>query len=150
MKTSINWHALTPEQALLQQQTAQSGLTTFEAQQRLKRDGANQLCEKPPKSLGRLFFAQFQSILILVLIAAACLATFIGDKTDGMVIMTVVFINSILGFYQEFQAEKSLAALKKMLSLHAKVRRDNQVCEIEVKELVQGDIVLLEAGEKIP
>ncbi len=150
MKTSTNWHALTSEQAILQQQTAQSGLTTFEAQQRLKRDGANQLCEKPPKSLGRLFFAQFQSILILVLIAAAILATFIGDKVDGLVIMTVVFINSILGFYQEFQAERALVALKKMLSLHAKVRRDNQVSEVEVKELVQGDIVLLEAGDKIP
>jgi Ca2+-transporting ATPase len=150
MKTPTNWHVLTFEQALAQQQATQTGLIQTDAQQRLQRDGANQLREKPPKSKWRLFFAQFQSILILVLIVAAGMATIIGDKLDGAVIMIVVFINSLLGFYQEFQAEKSLAALKKMLSLQAKVRRDNQVSEILAKELVQGDIVLLEAGNKIP
>jgi len=150
MKTSTNWHALTVEKALAQQQTTQIGLTQIEAAARLKRDGANQLHEKPPKSAWWFFFAQFQSILILVLIAAAFLATFIGDKIDGVVIMTVVFINALLGFYQEFQAEKSLAALKKMLSLQAKVRRDNQISVCAAKNLVQGDIVLLEAGNKIP
>jgi Ca2+-transporting ATPase len=150
MKTPINWHALTVELALSQQQNFQTGLTQLNALERLKRDGANQLQEKPPKSKWRLFFAQFQSILILVLIASAFLAAFIGDKADGIVIMMVVFINSLLGFYQEYQAEKSLAALEKMLSLQAKVRRDNQLFEISAKELVQGDIVLLEAGNKIP
>ncbi len=150
MKTSTNWHALTVEKALAQQQTTQIGLTQIEAAARLQRDGANQLHEKPPKSAWWFFFAQFQSVLILVLIAAAFLATFIGDKIDGVVIMTVVFINALLGFYQEFQAEKSLAALKKMLSLQAKVRRDNQISVCAAKNLVQGDIVLLEAGNKIP
>lgn len=149
MKTSIEWHTLTTEHALIQQ-TTQTGLTQAQAQQRLERDGANQLSEKPPKSAWWFFFAQFQSILILVLIAAAFLAAFIGDTIDGVVIMVVVFINSLLGFYQEFQAEKSLAALKKMLSLQAKVRRDNQISEIAAKDLVQGDVVLLEAGNKIP
>ncbi len=150
MKISTEWHVLTSEQALSQQQTPQNGLTQTQAQERLKRDGANQLHGKPPKSAWWLFFAQFQSILILMLIAAAFLATFIGDKVDGAVIMSVVFINALLGFYQEFQAEKSLTALKKMLSLQAKVRRDNQINEINAKDLVQGDIVLLEAGNKIP
>ncbi|MDD2863770.1 MAG: calcium-translocating P-type ATPase, PMCA-type [Methylococcales bacterium] len=150
MKNSTDWHVLTIQQALEAQQITFAGLTPSQAAQRLQRDGANQLKEKPPKSIWWLFFAQFQSVLIVVLIAAAGLATFIGDEIDGMVIMTVVFINSLLGFYQEFQAEKSLASLKKMLSLQATVRRDNDVIEIAAKDLVQGDIVLLEAGNKIP
>lgn len=150
MKIPAEWHALTPEQALEQQQTTQFGLTSTQAQARLKRDGLNQLSEKPPKSVWWLFFSQFQSILILVLIGAAGLATFIGDKADGIIIMTVVFINALLGFYQEYQAEKSLAALKKMLSLQATVRRDNEIIEIPATELVQGDIVFIEAGCKVP
>ncbi|MDD5215143.1 MAG: calcium-translocating P-type ATPase, PMCA-type [Methylococcales bacterium] len=150
MKNSTDWHVLTIQQALEAQQITFAGLTPSQAAQRLQRDGANQLKEKPPKSIWWLFLAQFQSVLIVVLIAAAGLATFIGDEIDGMVIMTVVFINSLLGFYQEFQAEKSLASLKKMLSLQATVRRDNDVIEIAAKDLVQGDIVLLEAGNKIP
>jgi Ca2+-transporting ATPase len=150
MKSSTNWHASTADESLGQRQTSQTGLTETEAKARLQRNGENQLREKPPKSLWWLFFAQFQSVLILILIAAAFLATFVGDKLDGIVIMTVVFINSLLGFYQEFQAEKSLAALKKMLSLKATVRRDNQIIEIPAKNLVNGDIVLLEAGNKVP
>lgn len=150
MKNSTDWHVLTIQQALETQQITFAGLTPSQAAQRLQRDGANQLKEKPPKAAWRLFFAQFQSVLILVLISAAGLAAFIGDKTDGAVIMIVVCINAMLGFYQEFQAEKSLAALKKMLSLQATVRRDGNILEIAAQDLVQGDIVLLEAGDKIP
>jgi len=150
MKNSTDWHVLTIQQALEAQQITFAGLTPSQAAQRLQRDGANQLKEKLPKSAWRLFFAQFQSVLILVLIAAAGLAAFIGDKADGAVIMIVVLINAVLGFYQEFQAEKSLAALKKMLSLQATVRRDGDILEIAAQDLVQGDIVLLEAGDKIP
>lgn len=150
MSNSVNWHALTIQEALKQQNVLEIGLTNQQVNERLKRDGENKLCEKAPKSKWRLFFAQFQSILILVLIGAAFLAAFIGNKTDGAVILTVVFINSLLGFYQEFQAEKSLHALKKMLSLQTKVRRDNQTFEIPANKLVQGDVILLEAGNKIP
>lgn len=150
MKNSTNWHVLTIQQALEAQQITFAGLTPTQAAQRLQRDGVNLLKEEPPKSKWRLFFAQFQSILILVLIAAAGLAAFIGDKVDGAVIMIVVLINAVLGFYQEFQAEKSLATLKKMLSLQATVRRDANILEISAQDLVQGDIVLLEAGDKIP
>jgi Ca2+-transporting ATPase len=127
-----------------------TGLNDLTVSERLKRDGYNQLIEKPPLPLWKLLLAQFKSVLIWVLLIAAMVATVIGDGLDGAVIVVVVCINALLGFYQEFQAEKSLAALKKMLSLQAKVRRNGKIVELSAIELVQGDIVLLEAGNKIP
>ncbi len=129
---------------------SKTGLSDLIVSERLKRDGYNQLIEKPPLPLWKLLLAQFKSVLILVLLLAAVVATLIGDGIDGAVIIVVVCINALLGFYQEFQAEKSLAALKKMLSLQAKVRRNGKIIELSATELVQGDIVLLEAGNKIP
>jgi Ca2+-transporting ATPase len=127
-----------------------TGLNTATVSERLQRDGYNQLIEKPPLPLWKLLLAQFKSVLILVLLIAAVVATVIGHSVDGAVIVVVVCINALLGFYQEFQAEKSLAALKKMLSLQTKVRRNGKTIELSATELVQGDIVLLEAGNKIP
>lgn len=129
---------------------SETGLSDLTVSERLKRDGYNQLIEKTPLPLWKLLLAQFKSVLILVLLLAAVVATIIGDGIDGAVIVVVVCINALLGFYQEFQAEKSLAALKKMLSLQAKVRRNGKIIELSATELVQGDIVLLEAGNKIP
>lgn len=149
-KTDSAWHSLTIAQLFTQVDSDNNGLTTEQINQRLLRDGLNCIAEKPAEPAWHLFVVQFQSILILVLVIAAILATVIGDITDGVVILIVVMINAILGFYQEYQAEKSLLALKKMLSLQAKVRRDGQVFIIPAEQLVQGDIVLLEAGNKIP
>ena len=152
--TKINppvWHLLTTEQALLEQQTnPDTGLSETVARERQSLYGLNQLTEKPPRSTGHLLLSQFKSFLIMVLIAAAILATAIGDIKDGIVIIVVVVINALLGFYQEFQAEKSLAALKKMLALQAKVCRNGKIIEILAEQLVPGDIVILEAGDKIP
>ena len=120
------------------------------AADRLRLYGANQLDEKPPRSAWYLLLSQFKSFLILVLIVAAILAAIIGDLTDGAVILVVVIINALLGFYQEFQAEKSLAALKNMLALQAKVRRDGHNVQLPADQLVPGDIVILEPGDKIP
>ncbi|ASF47553.1 calcium-translocating P-type ATPase, PMCA-type [Methylovulum psychrotolerans] len=145
------WHHLSAEAVLKAQVTdALTGLSTPQAEQRLHQHGANQLATKPPRPAWRLLLAQFKSILILVLIAAAALAALIGDLMDGAVIMGVVMVNALLGFYQEFQAEQALAALKKMLTLHATVRRNGNVAELPAEQLVPGDIVLLEAGNKIP
>lgn len=144
------WHTLSVDEALQKQQTQIAGLSSEEVKARLARDGLNRLAEKPPEPLWRLVLAQFESVLILVLIGAAILATSIGDVKDGIVILIVVMINACLGFYQEYQAEKSLAALKKMLALQATVRRDGQTQDLSADELVVGDIVLLEAGDKIP
>lgn len=145
------WHIMTAQKvAEILFSDLTSGLSQSEANNRLDRHGSNRLAEKPPKSAWLLFFSQFRSFLILVLIAAAALAAAIGDITDGIVILTVVMINALLGFYQEFQAERSLAVLKKMLALQAEVRRDGRNVELPAELLVPGDIVILKAGDKIP
>ncbi|MFZ2725798.1 MAG: calcium-translocating P-type ATPase, PMCA-type [Methylococcaceae bacterium] len=147
----INWHSFTIEQAIAQlDSNINTGLNDNQVNERLKTNGLNQLTQKPPEAAWHLFVSQFKSVLILVLVVAAILATAIGHISDGIVILIVVMINAVLGFYQEFQAEKSLLALKKMLSLQAKVRRNEQIVIIPAEQLVIGDIVLLEAGNKIP
>lgn len=146
-----DWHTLSVAQALHKQETQlNSGLSHAEVANRQEYYGFNRLDEKPPESALHLLLSQFKGILIVVLIMAAILATVIGNITDGVVILIVVIINAGLGFYQEFQANKSLAALKKMLALKAKVRRDKQIYELSAEQLVPGDIVILNAGDKIP
>ncbi len=146
-----DWHTLPVEEALQEQSSdSAAGLSQTAAADRLKRYGPNRLAEKPPRPVWHLLLSQFKSFLILVLMVAAVLAAIIGDVTDGAVILTVVVINALLGFYQEFQAEKSLAALKNMLALQAKVRRDGRSVQLPADQLVPGDIVILEPGDKIP
>ncbi len=126
------------------------GLDAAEVNQRLARHGENRLAEKPPRSKWLLLADQFKSLLILVLVAAAVLAGSIGDLKDAVVILIVVVLNALLGFWQEHRAEATLAALKKMLSPTARVRRDGGVQEIPATGLVPGDLVLLEAGDRVP
>lgn len=128
----------------------QEGLSSSEALERLDQYGVNRLTEQSGQSPLVLFLGQFKSLLIVVLFVAAILAASIGDLGDGLVILSVMLINAFLGFYQEFQAEKALGALKKMLALQAKVRRDSALVQISATELVPGDIVILEAGDRIP
>ena len=97
-----------------------------------------------------MFLVQFKSILILILIGAAFLAALIGDLKDAIVILAVVIINAIVGFYQEYRAEQSLTALKGMLPVRARVRREGIKSEVPAEDLVPGDIVLLEAGDHVP
>jgi len=146
-----DWHCLSAE-AVLHEQASDlaQGLSQSEAASRLQRVGLNKLTEKPPRPAWHLLLAQFKSFLIVVLIAAAILAAAIGDVMDGIVIMVVVIINALLGFYQEYQAAQSLSALKKMLALQATVRRDGRTVELPAEQLVPGDVVILEAGNKIP
>ena len=126
------------------------GLSAGEAGARLQRYGENRLAEKPARSRWLAFADQFRSVLIVVLIAAAVLAGAIGDVKDAVVILAVVLFNSVLGFWQEYRAEATLAALKKMLAPVARVRRDRRVEEISAAQLVPGDLVLLEAGDRVP
>ena len=145
------WHSLSEEQAISAQASDPTqGLSASVAAGRLKHYGSNRFVEKPPRPVWLVLLSQFKSLLILVLVIAAILATAIGDIKDGIVILVVVIINALLGFYQEFQAEKSLAALKKMLALQAEVRRDGRSMILPAEQLVPGDIVILEAGDKIP
>jgi P-type Ca2+ transporter type 2C len=126
------------------------GLAPDAAAQRLARHGLNKLAEKKPRPAWLKFFDQFRNVLVMVLLGAVVLAAAIGDLKDAVVILIVVVFNAALGFYQEHRAEATLAALKQMLAQHARVRRGGRVLEIPAEELVPGDLVLLEAGDRIP
>ncbi len=126
------------------------GLGSEDATSRQEKFGPNRLKEIPPQSPWLLFFDQFKGFLILVLIGAAVLAAAIGNLGDAAVILVVVIINAVLGFSQEYRAEKSLAALKKMLAPTAEARRDGQTVILSADELVPGDIVLLGPGDRVP
>jgi len=130
--------------------SAASGLDQNEAAQRLERFGRNLLSEKRPRSRWLLFLDQFKSYLIIVLLFAAILAGVIGDMTDALVILFVILLNAFLGFQQEQRAEKSLSVLKKMLATNCRVRRGGVAMEVPAEELVPGDIVLLDAGSRVP
>ena len=142
--------SLTPAAALAQLESSAQGLLEAEVRQRLERFGPNQLREKPPRSPWLKFADQFRNLLVLVLIGAAALAAAIGDTKDAVVILIVIVLNAGLGFYQEHRAEATLAALKQMLARHARVRRGGTVLQVATEALVPGDIVLLEAGDRVP
>ena len=126
------------------------GLSSDEAAKRLLQYGDNRLIEAAARSLWLKFFDQFKNFLVIVLLFAAFLAWMIGDIKDTVVIVMVVLLNAGLGFYQEHRAERTLAALKGMLAANARVRRNGQVQEVDAAQLVPGDVVLLEAGDRIP
>ena len=148
---SPTWHILGPDEAVNSLGVdAAVGLLLRDAQTRGGAHGPNRLAEKPPRSPWLLFFGQFKNLLIVVLIVAAALAASIGKITDAAVILTVVLLNAAMGFYQEYRAEQSLAALKKMLPSKARVRREGNTQELSAEQLVPGDIVLLEAGDRVP
>ena len=116
----------------------------------LQRQGPNELPEAPPPSLVRLFFSQFTSVIVWVLIGAAILSGLLEDWLDAAAILAIVLLNGVLGFIQEFRAERSLAALRKMSVATARVFRDGVLRSIPARELVPGDLILLEAGDRIP
>jgi Ca2+-transporting ATPase len=145
------WHCLSPAAAAaaLETEIAQ-GLSRQEADKRLLTHGENRLAEARKRPAWLKFLDQFRNLLVIVLLFAAALAWVIGDVKDAVVILCVVVLNASLGFYQEYRAERTLAALKDMLAATARVRRDGRSVILPASQLVPGDIVLLEAGDQIP
>lgn len=127
-----------------------TGLTTEKAQKRLKQFGLNILPEKPPPSSFLILLDQFKSPLVYVLLLAALVTLFLRDLPDTAIILLAVFLNTVLGFYQERKAKKALYALSRILSPQTKVRRDGKERLITAREVVPGDLVVLELGEKVP
>ncbi|MGD8812449.1 MAG: HAD-IC family P-type ATPase, partial [Thioalkalispiraceae bacterium] len=145
-----NWHHQTSEQVLAALDTSLAGLSEENARQRLKQFGPNRLPEPPGKNALLRFLSHFHNILIYVLIAAAGITALLGHVVDTLVIVAVVIINAVIGFYQEGKAEKAMEAIRHMLALRASVIRDGKRQVIQGEELVPGDIVFLEAGDKLP
>lgn len=136
------------EQDLLQKlDTTADGLTSPAAEQRLASHGPNELVRKKRQPLWLRFLRQFKDFMILVLIAAAIIAGVMGDITDTVIILVIVIINAVIGFVQEYRAEKAIEALKSMAAPEATVVRDGKSKTIAATDLVTGDKVQLEAGQ---
>ena len=145
------WHSMSAEEAAKHLNVdIRIGLSTKESQLREATDGPNRLLEKRTSSRTTLFLRQFRNILVMVLMLASVLAAAIGNVKDAAIIFAVVVLNAILGFYQEYRAEKSMAALKHMLTLKTHARRDGKKQRIAADALVPGDVVLLQAGDRVP
>ncbi|HEB76879.1 MAG TPA: ATPase, partial [Nitrospirae bacterium] len=146
----MQWHRIESEEVLKVLDTSRSGLSGAEARRRLGEYGPNELVEKKKKGPLEMFLDQFKDFMILILIAAAVISGVIGETKDTIVIIVIVILNAVVGFVQEYRAEKAMAALKKMAALTATVVRDGQAVDIPASELVPGDIVILEAGKIVP
>ncbi len=146
----MNWHQKEIDKVFIDLGSSPHGLSSEEAQNRLQKYGHNLLKEKKKKTHLIMFLDQFNDFLILVLIAAAVISGIIGELSDTVAIVVIVILNAILGFVQEYRAEKAMAALKKMAAPNATVIRDSARTEIAASELVPGDIVVLDAGMIIP
>jgi len=146
-----NWHQTEVSEVLQQLGTdATNGLSHAEATRRLSAHGYNELIERSMKSPWRILWEQLATTMMIILVIAAVISAALGDNKDAIAILAIVVLNALMGFRQEYRAEKAIAALKKLAVPNVKVRRESRVQEISARELVQGDIVLLEAGNLTP
>ncbi len=144
------WHNLGVTEVISSLGSSDQGLSSKEAQERLAEFGPNELKKEKKISPFALFIGQFKDILIVILLIAVVLSAVIGELMDAGIIAAIVIFCAVLGFTQEYRAERALEALKKMLSPTITVLREGREEEIPSKELVPGDMLLLEAGDKIP
>lgn len=147
----MNWHLFEIQDSLTTLNTdRQTGLTRGEAAMRLSQYGANELIERNGRTLGSILWEQLTATMVLILIAAAIMAGLLGDTKNAVAILAIVVLYVLLGFSQEYRAEKAIAALKKMSVPNVRVLRDGSLQEIPAHNLVPGDILQLETGNVIP
>ena len=147
----INWHTLNIEDALKNcQADSARGLSTEQVAERLAEHGPNELVEKGGRTPWQILWEQVTATMVLILIAAAVISGFLGDTKNLVAILSIVVLYTFLGFIQEYRAEKAIAALKKLSVPSVRVRRNGQLAELSARELVPGDILLLETGNLIP
>ena len=145
-----NWHSISLANVFSLVESKEGGLTSERAALRLKKNGRNALPPEKPLSKIKLLFSQFNSPLMYILLATVVISFFLKHYSDTIFIAVILFINTTVGFYQENKANKSLLLLKKMVKIRVKVLRDGNEKEIDSDGLVIGDIVLLNAGDKVP
>ncbi len=146
----MNWYQLPVKEVIQKLGTSEKGLTDKEAKQRLSQHGLNKLAEEEKINKFKILLHQFTSPLIYILLVAGVVTIFLEEYIDSGVIFSVVILNAIIGFIQEFKAEESVRALKKMVVPKAKVLRNGNEKEINSEELVPGDIVMLASGVRVP
>ncbi len=148
---SNDWYQMTAaETAAALNTNPTQGLSDTEAATRLQQYGPNELVERGGRTPWQIIVEQFTGFMTLILIGAAVISLVLGDILDAVVIMAIVVLNAALGFYQEYKAEQSIAALKRMAVPTVRVRRAGRVREISAREVVPGDVVVLETGNVIP
>lgn len=126
------------------------GLTEKEAAERLKNEGENILEERKRSGPARIFLGQFRDVMVMILLGATVISIFLGEISDAVTIILIVLLNAILGFIQEYRTEHTLEALRSMTAPTAKCYRDGRLKEIEAARLVTGDVIELEAGDRVP
>jgi len=146
----MRWHQKEIEDIIGELNSSPQGLSEDEVGKRLEKYGLNELKEKKKKTPFMMFFDQFKDFMILVLIAAALISGIIGELSDTIAIVIIVVLNAIIGFVQEYRAEKAMEALKMMAAPAATVIRGGMPANIPASQLVPGDIVILEAGKIVP
>ncbi|MBW3019591.1 cation-translocating P-type ATPase, partial [Candidatus Woesearchaeota archaeon] len=144
------YYSLSVEQALSELKTGKNGLSTEEAKKRLQEIGPNELRKEAGINPAKIFLGQFKNALILLLVFAGALSFFLGENVETIAIFAIILLNAVLGFVQEYRAERAIEALKKISAPTAKVIRNGTESKIPAKDVVPGDIVVLEAGDIVP
>jgi len=146
----MNFHSISTEEVLKQTGSNVNGLDDAAVQQKSAEHGKNELKAKKKINPLFIFFRQFLDVMILVLVIAAVLSAFIGELSDTIVIVVILLLNAVIGFIQEYRAEKAIEALQKMAAPSSHVIRNGNTVELAAAEIVPGDIILLEAGNTVP
>lgn len=146
----MKWHLLPLSEISRLLDTSPSGIDNLIASQRLVEYGKNQIRDKAKKTVLQMLLHQLTDFMILILILAAVISGLIGDLTDTIIILAIIILNAIVGFMQEYRAEKAMEALKKMAANYALILREGKTMEIPAADLVPGDVVLLETGNVVP
>ena len=144
------WHALDVEEVFGILSTTRSGLTDHEASERLRKYGPNELPTGRRFVALRIFANQFKDVFVAILLVATAISAFLGEVVDTLVIVAVVVANAVVGFFQEYRSEKALEALRKYTAPKARVLRDGAVKIISAREVVPGDLAVLETGDRVP
>ena len=147
--TPAMWHQRSVEETVAALGVTTAGLSAAEAARRLAEHGRNELTEGKAISPWTIFLGQFKNLIVWILIVAGVVSGVLGEGVDAIAILAIVVLNAVIGFYQEFSAEKSIAALRKMTAPRAKVVRDGSVTVVPSAEVVPGDILELEAGDLV-
>src|SRR3972149_2756642 len=147
---TTEWHSMKPEEVLSELRVDQKGLNHEEADQRLREFGYNELKEKKRVTALQIFLRQFKDIFVIMLLIATAISFLIGETIDAAAIAVIVILNSVVGFIQEYRSEKAMEAMKKLTAPKARVLRDGGEVVIPAREIVPGEIVLLEAGDRVP
>ncbi|MCI0396990.1 MAG: HAD-IC family P-type ATPase, partial [Chloroflexi bacterium] len=150
IESTLRWHTLPSETIFSHLNATPAGLTGVEAVQRLAEYGPNELQAAHRISPWMLLFEQFKNVLIIILLVATALSAFLGHGTEAIAIAVIVLFAVLLGFVQEYRAERAIEALRQLAAPTATVLRDNEEVELPARDLVPGDVTLLRAGDKVP